>query len=178
MPRGSAPIIPRGSAFRICLFHRQIHGSRRRAGARVRGWIFGWLWSGDYLDEIRRKRCGDHFVFGYILLEDLTGKSSSIGLRRYFYLCLGALPLLYPAAPPSVFDYCIVKYTAPAVALGRVFLMGVLVVICFIRRRLTESQFGLSEFQLRLALTGPCRRSSFRCLFSGRFPPLKFARVL
>ena len=36
MPRGSAPIIPRGSAFRICLFHRQIHGSRRRARAR---WI-------------------------------------------------------------------------------------------------------------------------------------------
>ena len=35
--RGSAPIVPRGSAFRICLFHRQIHGSRRRAGARVRG---------------------------------------------------------------------------------------------------------------------------------------------
>ena len=32
MPRGSAPIIPRGSAFRICLW--QIHGSRRRAGAR------------------------------------------------------------------------------------------------------------------------------------------------
>ena len=29
MPRGSAPIIPCGSAFRICL--RQIHGSRRRA---------------------------------------------------------------------------------------------------------------------------------------------------
>ena len=37
MPRGSPPIIPRGSAFRICL--RQIHGSRRRAGARVRGVI-------------------------------------------------------------------------------------------------------------------------------------------
>ena len=36
MPRGSAPIIPCGSAFRICLFHRQIHGSRRRARAR---WI-------------------------------------------------------------------------------------------------------------------------------------------
>ena len=35
------------------------------------------------------------------------------------YLCLGALPLLYPAAPPSVFDYLIVKYTAPAVALVR-----------------------------------------------------------
>ena len=34
-------------------------------------------------------------------------------------LCLGALPLLYPAAPPSVFDYFIVKYTAPADALVR-----------------------------------------------------------
>ena len=33
------------------------------------------------------------------------------------YLCLGALPLLYPAAPPSVFAYG--KYTAPAVALER-----------------------------------------------------------
>ena len=40
-------------------------------------------------------RCGDNFVFGYILLEDLTGKSSSIGVSRYFYLCLRALPLLY-----------------------------------------------------------------------------------
>ena len=37
-----------------------------------------------------------------------------------FPLCLGALPLLlYPAAPPSVFDYFIGKYTAPAVALER-----------------------------------------------------------
>ena len=35
MPRGSAPIVPCGSAFRICLFHRQIHGSRRRARARI-----------------------------------------------------------------------------------------------------------------------------------------------
>ena len=41
-------------------------------------------------------------------------------------LCLGALPLLYPAAPPSVFDYCIVKYTAPAVALGREYVVGFL----------------------------------------------------
>ena len=32
-------------------------------------------------------------------------------------LCLGALPLLYPAAPPSVFAFG--KYTAPAVALVR-----------------------------------------------------------
>ena len=44
-------------------------------------------------------------------------------LRRYS-LCLGALPLLYPAAPPSVFDYYIVKYTAPAVALGREYVVG------------------------------------------------------
>ena len=47
MPRGSAPIIPRGSAFRIC--KRQIHGSRRRAGARVRGGIYGVIFlGGDY----------------------------------------------------------------------------------------------------------------------------------
>ena len=32
-------------------------------------------------------------------------------------LCLGAPPLLYPAAPPSVFAFG--KYTAPAVALVR-----------------------------------------------------------
>ncbi|MCI6318757.1 MAG: hypothetical protein MR784_03890, partial [Rikenellaceae bacterium] len=32
-------------------------------------------------------------------------------------LCLGALPLLYPAAPPSVF--AVGKYTAAAVALER-----------------------------------------------------------
>ena len=47
-----------------------------------------------------------------------------IRLRGYFYL--GALPLLYPAAPPSVFDYYIVKYTAPAVALGREYVVGFL----------------------------------------------------
>ena len=40
--------------------------------------------------------------------------------------CLGALPLLYPAAPPSVFDYCIVKYTAPAVALEREYVVVVI----------------------------------------------------
>ena len=38
--------------------------------------------------------------------------------------CLVALPLLYPAAPPSVFDYYIVKYTAPAVALVREYVVG------------------------------------------------------
>ena len=39
--------------------------------------------------------------------------------------CFGALPLLYPAAPPSVFDYCIVKYTAPAVALEREYVVEI-----------------------------------------------------
>ena len=39
-------------------------------------------------------------------------------------LCLGALPLLYPAAPPSVFAYFIGKYTALAVALGREYVVG------------------------------------------------------
>ena len=53
----------------------------------------------------------------------MTSKSSSIGLRRY-YICLGALPLLYPAAPPSVFAYFIGSYTAPAVALGREYVAG------------------------------------------------------
>ena len=41
-------------------------------------------------------------------------------------LCLGALPLLYPAAPPSVFAYFIGKYTAPAVALVREYVVGFL----------------------------------------------------
>ncbi|MCI6427777.1 MAG: hypothetical protein MR809_02655 [Rikenellaceae bacterium] len=38
---------------------------------------------------------------------------------RHYSLCIGALPLKYPAAPPSVFAYYIVKYTASAVALVR-----------------------------------------------------------
>ena len=41
-------------------------------------------------------------------------------------LCLGALPLLYPAAPPSVFAYFISKYTALAVALEREYVVGFL----------------------------------------------------
>ena len=40
-------------------------------------------------------------------------------------LCLGALPLLYPAAPPSVFAYFIGKYTAPAVALEREYVVEI-----------------------------------------------------
>ena len=81
MPRGSPPIIPRGSAFRICL--RQIHGSRRRAGARVAALSFA-----------EGRFCGETCLTG----------------TRVCPLCLGALPLLYPAAPPSVF--AVGKYTA------------------------------------------------------------------
>ena len=44
--------------------------------------------------------------------------------KRVCSLCLGALPLLYPAAPPSVFAFG--KYTAPAVALMREFVSAVL----------------------------------------------------
>ena len=47
------------------------------------------------------------------------------GTASHPNLCLGALPLLYPAAPPSVFDYCILKYTAPAVALGREYVVEI-----------------------------------------------------
>ena len=134
----------------------------------------------DFLDERRRVALlGPHCIRGLSFWHCLwIWQSTCRAAFNSYSICLGALPLLYPAATPSVFAYFIGKYTALAVALGRDFLVGVLVVICFIRHRLTESQFGLSEFQLRLALTAPCRRSSFRCLFSGRFPPLKFARVL
>ena len=49
-----------------------------------------------------------------------------LGFQNLSFLCLGALLLLYPAAPPSVFDYYIVKYTAPAVALEREYVVGFL----------------------------------------------------
>ena len=65
--------------------------------------------------------------------------------------CLGALPLLYPAAPPSVFDYCIVKYTAPAVALGREYVVGFL-------GDIFGGDYGLGIFldvRLRVALLTP-----------------------
>ena len=48
------------------------------------------------------------------------------GTASHSNLCLGALPLLYPAAPPSVFAYEIGKYTAPAVALVREYVVGFL----------------------------------------------------
>ena len=60
-------------------------------------------------------------------------------------LCLGALPLLYPAAPPSVFAFG--KYTAPAVALGREYVVGFWVVMVWIY---------LDE-RRRVALLGPHR---------------------
>ena len=46
------------------------------------------------------------------------------GAEHPILLCLGALPLLYPAAPPSVFAFG--KYTAPAVALVREYVVGFL----------------------------------------------------
>ena len=85
MPRGSAPIIPRGSAFRICLW--QIHGSRRRAGARVRGGIFGWLWSGFILMRDDGSRCWDLIVFGACHFGTACGFS--------IHLQSGFRPLLY-----------------------------------------------------------------------------------
>ena len=71
-------------------------------------------------------------------------------------LCLGALPLLYPAAPPSVFAFG--KYTAPAVALGREYVVGFWVVMVWIY---------LDE-RRRVALLGPHRvwgLSFWRCLW-------------
>ena len=57
-----------------------------------------------------------------IILEDLR-QILKYRLRRYS-LCLGALPLLYPAAPLSVFAYEIGKYKALAIALEREYVVG------------------------------------------------------
>ena len=62
MPRGSAPIVPCGSAFRISLW--QIHGSRRRAGARVSSGIFSFMVWAFFLTRGYRKRCWDFIVSG------------------------------------------------------------------------------------------------------------------
>ena len=93
MPRGSAPIIPRGFAFRICLFHRQIHGSRRRAGARVSSEIFSYMAWGFFLTRGYRKRCWDFIVSG----------SCDSGLCPYSTprLCLPYLPLANTRLSPS-----------------------------------------------------------------------------
>ena len=81
-------------------------------------------------------------------------------LRRYS-LCLGALPLLYPAAPPSVFDYYIVKYTAPAVALGREYVVGFLglygrntiIILKFANHFVNDYVVGISIFVCSIAGT-------------------------
>ena len=102
MPRGSAPIIPRGSAFRICLW--QIHGSRRRAGARVRGGIFGIYGLEFFLIRDSRKRCASLSCLGIVSWGSACGFSIHLQccfLLLYSYICIGAPPLLYPAAPPS-----------------------------------------------------------------------------
>ena len=81
------------------------------------------------------------------------------GAKKIFFaplLCLGALPLLYPAAPPSVFAFG--KYTAPAVALGREYVVGFWVVMVWIY---------LDE-RRRVALLGPHRvwgLSFWHCLW-------------
>ena len=71
------------------------------------------------------------------------------------YLCLGALPLLYPAAPPSVFAFG--KYTAPAVALVREYeveLQGVL--SGFLRsNRLYDLKLMLVSHQLQCLVALP-----------------------
>ena len=62
--------------------------------------------------------------------ETLKNVSFFVGVRgaeHPILLCLGALPLLYPAAPPSVFAFG--KYTAPAVALVREYVVGFRVVM-------------------------------------------------
>ena len=64
-----------------------------------------------------------------------------------------ALPLLYPAAPPSVFAYEIGKYTAPAVALEREYVVGFL-------GDIFGGDYGLGIFldeRLREALRGQLR---------------------
>ena len=91
--RCSAPIVPRGSAFRICLSHWQIHGSRRRAGARVSSWIFSFMVWGFFLTRGYRKRCWDFIVSG----------SCDSGLCPYYTprLRLPYLPLANTRLPPS-----------------------------------------------------------------------------
>ena len=89
MPRGSAPIVPCGSAFRICLW--QIHGSRRRAGARVSSWIFSFMVWAFFLTRGYRKRCWDFIVSGSC--DSWHCPYSTLRLR------LPYLPLCYPTFP-------------------------------------------------------------------------------
>ena len=69
--------------------------------------------------------------------------------------CLGALPLLYPAAPPSVFAFG--KYTAPAVALGREYVVELQGVLSgFLRsNRLYDLKLMLVSHQLQCLVALP-----------------------
>ena len=76
-----------------------------------------------------------------------------IAAKRGALPCLGALPLLYPAAPPSVFDYCIVKYTAPAVALGREYVVDLQGVLSgFLLSKRERPRCGAAESHSHLCL--------------------------
>ena len=67
-------------------------------------------------------------------------------------LCLGALPLLYPEAPPSVFAFG--KYTAPAVALVRE--VSAMLRAVFVEIRACRACASPSQLQ-SAALTAPFR---------------------
>ena len=89
--------------------------------------------------------------------------------------CLGALPLLYPAAPPSVFAYEIGKYTAPAVALGREYVVDLQGVLSgFLRStRLYNLLLMLVSHQLQclgaLPLLYPAAPPSVFAYFIGKY---------
>ena len=73
----------------------------------------GRRFDSDYLHKIKKTSKRMSFLF--------CGDAPMLSIGAS-YLCLGALPLLYPAAPPSVFAFG--KYTAPAVALVREYVVG------------------------------------------------------
>ena len=78
----------------------------------------GRRFDSDYLHKIKKTSKRMSFLFCGDAPMLCSGAS---------YLCLGALPLLYPAAPPSVFAFG--KYTAPAVARVREYVVGFWVVM-------------------------------------------------
>ncbi len=77
------------------------------------------------------------------------------GTASHPNLCLGALPLLYPAAPPSVFAFG--KYTALAVALVREYVVDLQGVLSgFLRStRLYDLQLMLISHQLQCLVALP-----------------------
>ena len=85
----------------------------------------------DFLDERRRVALlGPHCIRGLSFWHCLwIWQSTCRAAFSRYSICLGALPLLYPAASPSVFACEIGKYTAPTVALVREYLVGLFGVI-------------------------------------------------